>query len=43
MQGLHVRDSCLTQIAEEIAWNVSMQSVHIKCKECVGKVFDLEK
>jgi hypothetical protein len=43
MQGVRVRESCLTRSLEEIAWNFCMHSVHVKCKECVCKVFDLEK
>jgi hypothetical protein len=38
-----VRESFLNRSSEEIAWNFCMQSVHVKCKECVCEFFDLEK
>jgi hypothetical protein len=38
-----VRESFSTRSSEEIAWNFCMQSVHIKRKECICEVFDLEK
>jgi hypothetical protein len=33
MQGVHVRESFLTQSSKEIAWEFRMQIVHIEHKE----------
>jgi len=49
MQGVHTeRKECVwetlsTRSSEEIAWNICMQRVHIKHKDYVCEVFDLEK